>query len=383
MPPKQRMRVLILANLPIWKFPGLSHYSADGGNSTWLESLFPYFGKQSELDVHWLVMSKDITKPEKLTLEGQTIHLLPRWKKSFSMISRYKLEIRRIRIAVKQINPDVLHAWGSEDVYGISGAAVQKPKCFTLQGCLNDYLRKMGGPFLFRLQTALEIPTICQYTHATAETPLAEEQLLELNPALKTRIIDYGVHTRFHETIWNPNDRPLLFFAGSINGRKGVPELIEAYRRMNRPDIELRIAGNGELTSELKRTSPEGVVWLGNVKNDVIMQELSKCWAFVMPTHADTGPTAVKEARVVGCPVITTHQAGAKCYIDHGHNGYLLNAGDVDSLSAAMINICTSRDIVISMGKHKHEETKESLHPSRSVSLFSRLYKTLMIESGT
>tara|TARA_B110000908_G_scaffold162473_1_gene207983 strand:- start:13237 stop:14403 length:1167 start_codon:yes stop_codon:yes gene_type:complete len=374
----KRLRVLIMGDLPLCKFDGLSRFSEGSGNSTWLESLFPFFGKDSKIDVHWLVLSKSAQKYTSFDYSNQTIHVLPRWKKLISMLTRYYSEIRQIKKVVNQIDPDIIHSWGSEDVYTLATAGINKPKLFTLQGCLNDYLAKLGGSFLFRLQTSFEIPSVKCFRFGTAETPMAEEQLLSLNPKLKTTIIDYGVHTRFHDTVWNPSQKPTLFYAGSICQRKGVRDMIDAFSKMKSADVELRIAGEGELKQELMENSPTGVRWLGMLSNEQVRAELASCWAFIMPTYADTGPTAVKEARVVGCPVITTQQAGAKCYIECGKNGFVIESGDTEALVDSMKQVCRSKELTVQMGNYNRKAIKEELHPANTVDKFFRLYSEII-----
>ena len=55
-----------------------------------------------------------------------------------------------------------------------------------------------------------------------------------------------------------------------------------------------------------------------------------------MPTYSDTGPTVIKEARVVGLPIVTTTGAGAACYVKEGESGFVTAPGDRDALAAGV-----------------------------------------------
>lgn len=368
------MKILIMGDLPLNRLEGLSNLADGSGNSTWLESLFPHFGALPGCELHWLVMSKSVSQYEAIPHSGQTLHIIPRWKKSVSMLTFYKREISCIKRVVDTIGPDIIHAWGSEDVYGLAGGRMHRPAIFTLQGCLNDYLNKMGGSLLFRIQCQYEKVAVRSYDFSTAETPMAMNQLLKLKPEISHKIVDYGVNELFHRSQWDPDIHPTLFFAGAINERKGIRDLVHAFTKIKKTDARLRIAGAGPLLESLKLVDDPRIHWLGKLDNASICRELENCWAFIMPTYADTGPTAVKEARVVGCPVITTHGAGAKCYIDDGKNGYVVEPGCIQSLSHTMEKIMECRATAISMGKHHHTQTSEMLHPSKTVRDFHEIY---------
>jgi glycosyltransferase involved in cell wall biosynthesis len=59
---------------------------------------------------------------------------------------------------------------------------------------------------------------------------------------------------------------------------------------------------------------------------------MSKAWCLVLPTRADTSPNVVKEARVVGLPVITTRNGGQASYVTDGGDGYFVECGEVNGL---------------------------------------------------
>ena len=142
------MRVAILANVPAWTIPGLEHLHEPGHYATWLEPLIPAFQGIEGIEIHWITMSKKASKPVTHTAHGQTIHILPRGRMSISMATAYLDESRRINRLLKNLEPEVLHAWGSEDVYGIAAARSGiARRIFTLQGSLTEYLRLSGGGY--------------------------------------------------------------------------------------------------------------------------------------------------------------------------------------------------------------------------------------------
>lgn len=375
------MRIAIIATVPVWVLPGLEHLHRPGHYATWLESLIPEFARAQGLDLHWITMCKETKVPMEHRAFGQTFHILPRGKMSISMATGYIFEIRRIKKLLGRLNPDLLHAWGSEDVAGLAGALSGiQCRIFTLQGSLNEYLRLLGGSFLFRLQALYERPAVRRFTHGTAESPEARRLLLELNPAMVVKLVDYGVHPEFFETKWEPAPKPEMLFVGSISKRKGVADLIETARTPGLAHVKFKIAGAGALQEELEAQSPPNVEWLGKCSRAEVIQHMARSWALVMPTYADTGPTVVKEARVLGLPIITSTGAGASSYIESGKSGFVIKPGDLDALRDAVLSITVSRDTCMEMGRCGLEEIREQLHPRKTAENFAKLYRELLPE---
>lgn len=373
------MRIVILANVPVWTLPGLEHLRHNHHYATWLEPLIPAFEKVApDLDLHWITMSKETSIAIEHKAYGQTFHILPRHKMAISMVTGYLGEILKIRQVIKRLKPDMIHAWGSEDVYGLAGAfSGIRRRIFTLQGCLTEYLRLLGGGFLFRLQTFYEIPTIRRYHHATAESPSAGAMLKAINQALELELVDYGVNPDFFAATWNPAPDPETLFLGSVTKRKGVSDLIEIAKRPELSHIRFKIAGEGDLQAELQASSPPNVEWLGKCSRAEVIRHLESAWALLTPTYSDTGPTVVKEARVVGLPVITTTGAGASHYVKSAQCGLVCDPGDLASLAEALLATCKNHETCRSIGARDWELHRRDLHPDATAKKLTRIYRKI------
>lgn len=373
------MRIAILANVPVWTLPGLEHLHRPGHYATWLEPLIPEFqaiAGERGLDLHWITFSKETPTYLRHQAHGQTFHILPRKSMAVQMATGYLGEARCIKSLVSDLKPDVLHAWGSEDAYGWSGAwSGIENRIFTLQGCLTEYKRLLGGSALFRLQCLYEKPTVKRYRRGTAESPGARDLLQALNPAMDISLVDYGVNPGFFEATWNPSEAPNLVFLGSIGKRKGIADLIQVAGDPDLSHIRFKILGEGELRQELEPKATPNVEWLGKCARPQVIENLSGAWGLIVPTYSDTGPTVIKEARVIGLPIITTTGAGARCYVKHGESGFVGTPGDLDFLKTSLLQLTTTREKAIEMGKVDHAEQREQLHPRTTARKFASLYQ--------
>jgi glycosyltransferase involved in cell wall biosynthesis len=129
-----------------------------------------------------------------------------------------------------------------------------------------------------------------------------------------------------------------ISFVGMLEPAKGFHYLIEAFRKLNRPDAELILWGNTG-TRPLQRyvreqrtacpaiqVRPDSVSQIGYEKVYGISSVL------VHPSLADGFGYAVGEAMASGIPVITTTATGASQWIVDGVNGYIVPPRDVDAI---------------------------------------------------
>jgi glycosyltransferase involved in cell wall biosynthesis len=294
------------------------------------------------------------------------------------MLTCYLKEIIQIRKTLGTIQPDLVHSWGSEDVCGLGGAfgGIER-RLFTLQGCLTEYLRLLGGGALFRLQALYEKPVIKCFSHGTAETPAAAELLQSINSDMAIKLVDYGVNHEFFEATWDPAPCPVVAFVGSVSQRKGIHDLIAIARLPAFSNIRFIILGDGDLLIGLREHAPKNVRWLGRCDRVEVIHQLSSAWCLFMPTYADTGPTVVKESRVMGLPVVTTTGAGASCYVEEAKSGFVTAPGDIESMSRALLQVCSSSDVCLAMGRHGWKEAREQLHPRMTAAKFAAIYREL------
>lgn len=370
--------IAILADLPVWTIPGYAHLRSPGHYATWLEPLIPEFESHKDLNIHWVTFSKNVSERQLIRVYGQTIHVLPRKSKMFAMLLGYLPEIVAVRRILHEINAELVHAWGTEDAYGLAGAfSGVSRRFFTLQGCLTEYLRLLGGNWLFRLQAMYEKFTIRRYYLGTTESPGARDLMQAIHPTIAIDLVDYGVHPDFFEISWNPCETPEVIFVGGINKRKGIEDLVQVAAMPELSHIKFKILGEGYLSATLMATSSPNIAWMGKCDRKTVIQELAKAWCLFMPTYSDTGPTVVKEARVIGLPVITTTGAGASSYIEHEKSGFVINPGDQESMAQALSKICLTKAKCLEMGQHEWKYTRNSLHPSVTAEKFAMMYRRM------
>ena len=133
-------------------------------------------------------------------------------------------------------------------------------------------------------------------------------------------------------------------FVGSIGVRKGIPELLDAWRDAG-VEGELVIVGGVEPTIAdlVHRHTKDGQVRLTGHVKDVGALYLSAD-LFVFPTLEEGGPQVTYEAAGCGLPIITTPM-GAGRLVEHGRSGIIVQAGNREELTKALCMLANDPDL--------------------------------------
>lgn len=156
-----------------------------------------------------------------------------------------------------------------------------------------------------------------------------------------------------------PPGRPVVLFASKLTPRKHPDDVVRAVARLRDDGVSasLLFVGAGELEPALRSLVVDynlgGIVFFGGFVNQT---ELPKVYAasdvFVLPAENEPWGLIVNEVLCAGVPVVVG--AGVGCVPDlvrDGENGWLVEAGDVGSLTAALRRLVADEGARIAMGR--------------------------------
>ncbi|TPG38252.1 glycosyltransferase family 1 protein [Sphingomonas koreensis] len=169
-----------------------------------------------------------------------------------------------------------------------------------------------------------------------------------------------------------PQRRGLLF-VGRLSREKGVELLIRAMEQV--PDQSLRIAGDGPEFERLTLIAGKNVTLLGALTATEVRNEMLCAEALVMPSQWYEGfPITLLEAFANALPVIATKIGSLAELIDNDRTGLLVEAGDVESLAAAMRRVTSDRDAARGLGKRAYATFLERYTPSVNLAKLLEIY---------
>lgn len=279
---------------------------------------------------------------------------------SLPFFKRYKLRLKKIKSAVKKINPDVVISFMSETNIDV---------CFAMRGLKiplivserNDpaidpaskakqYMRKIAyrKPSGFVFQT----PDAQRYFSKRIQ----EKSCIILNPLSATLPTPYE----------GKRDKRIVS-VGRLNKQKNFPLLFDAFAEFVKeyPDYKLEIYGEGLLKEKLQQyilqLGMENKVSLMGFCKDV-HDKIKTASMFVMSSDFEGMPNALLEAMAIGMPCISTDCpcGGPRMLIREYENGMLVKTKSKDSIFKAMKYMVDNPHKAYQMGKKSQKIRAEA-----------------------
>jgi glycosyltransferase involved in cell wall biosynthesis/predicted metal-dependent phosphoesterase TrpH len=131
----------------------------------------------------------------------------------------------------------------------------------------------------------------------------------------------------------------LLFLSvGRLSVEKRIGILLEAFARVHEraPETRLVIVGDGPARAELEAAAPDGVRFLGELRDDGLAQVFASSDVFCFPSTTDTFGQVLLEAAASGLAVVAAAAGGALELVEHGSTGLLVAPDDPVALADAL-----------------------------------------------
>jgi glycosyltransferase involved in cell wall biosynthesis len=234
------------------------------------------------------------------------------------------------QLTLPRIDADVL--WGPHGTLPITW---KKPAIVTLHDFtsitmpLRHRARTLVSFNLF-IGASLELATRV----ACVSRVIADEAMRGFGvPSSKIEIVPNGVDAFF--TPGDGAEEDFILFAGTLEPRKGIDDLVDAWRALPRPRPRLVLCGGEGWGTRV--ANDEGIVRTGYVPREKLRDLYRRALVFVYPSHHEGFGIPPLEAMACGAPVIATRTGAIAGYAEGA--ALLVAPGARDALRDALARV--------------------------------------------
>lgn len=410
------MKVLYFSSTPISISKGEGHlYNGCG----WIGSLIENLSKRENIEIGISFFSRGRSvKKNKIG----NIHLLPMRDPASSnievltslfinkeVIDNKKLEA--IEYVVEDFKPDIIHIFGTEDVFGLVGEISQVPIVIHLQGIINPYINaflppsfswhsyfKIGLTFKhkflrlfdrkdwqYRAKREIRIFKTTKYFFGRTDW---DERI--------TKIYNHKAH---YYTCWeilrkdfyhSPVKRalpsqPVIISTISNVGYKGFDMILKTAMILKEyigDDFIWKVFGgvnNSYFENHLGiKAKDYNVELMGIASAETIRAELINSTVYFHPSYIDNSPNSVCEAMMMGCAIICCNVGGVSTLVNHGVTGFLVPSNDPYTASSYISSLIHNKELNLSIGSNAHEIAVERHNPDSIIKNVLDVYNKII-----
>jgi glycosyltransferase involved in cell wall biosynthesis len=214
---------------------------------------------------------------------------------------------------------------------------------------------RLGLPYpaLTRRVAARAIQEFAEADWIVACSDFVRQTLLRAGvPAAKVRTIPLGFDPERFSPAVTPADTFRVLFVGPLSAQKGLPHLLEGFRRAGLPRDRSELLLVGEPWPEARAFLPryEGVFRRVPFVPQAELASIYRTGAvLVLPSIQDGFGMVVYEAAACGLPVIVSENVGAP--IVDGAHGFVVPIRDADAIAAKLVYLFAHEDVRRRMGE--------------------------------
>jgi glycosyltransferase involved in cell wall biosynthesis len=173
------------------------------------------------------------------------------------------------------------------------------------------------------------------------------------------KVIPYGFPNPVENRDYQMGKRPLkLLFVGGLSQRKGIANMFAAVENLGK-HVQLTVVGHkavddcNALNNALSRHE-----WIHSLPHSQVLKLMQVHDVLLFPSLFEGFGLVITEAMSQGTPVITTDRTAGPDLIEHGRNGWLVEAGSTESLQQCIEGLLLNPEQIIKVGKAARESAR-------------------------
>lgn len=348
------MKVLHLCNLPIPRdHPDYGRVPYHRHPGRWVLNLALAQMAHADIQPEILVQVPGASKNFVTELEGVPVNFQAAPDR-FRSTTLFWFDTRRLIPQIRFLRPDVVHAHGTEDAYGLAAQRSKLPYVITAQG-LHFLINRTVKPRLVsreRIVELMERRCLSKARHVIAKSSYVCEALAAEFPNLRLHEIPNTIDPRLFTILGEKNAR-VIAFVGTIIPRKGLDLVCDALAVVKEmvPDVTLWVFGDypdteseyeNALKNRLHAVLGERVAFHGAVPSLELARRLANVAALVAPSREEMFGNQLIEAMIVGTWGIVTEGTAMAENVQRFGGGIVVPQEDSRALAQAIVTAVTN-----------------------------------------
>lgn len=355
-----------------------------------VHNLVEILANELKNDVHLISFSNEFSEDMSFIIKNVNYTFLKHTGKYKRAITFYESDRRKLHAYLLQRKFDIVHGQGTQ-IYGYYATSSNFNNVITIHiyfknanEIIKHYLNKSLFSIFYAFLTVWHEKTVYNNTrNFICSSPFLAKKVKRANRNARFFSVENAISRKFFETSETTNEDYALF-VGSICERKSVLELLQALKFAK--DVKLKIVSttySGPYYSRVKDFVRENgleprVKFCGSMRNDEVVQILSRCSFLVLPSKQEGAPLVVAEAMALGKPVIATSVNEIPHMVEDGRTGYLIEPVNVEEFGKKMEFLAKRKKLCAKMGKTAQNIAFGRWHPDSVASQMMDVYEQVL-----
>jgi len=164
----------------------------------------------------------------------------------------------------------------------------------------------------------------------------------------KIYVVQCGI-PRIPQMVRAGRQKNLVAYVGRVKKYKSIDHFVKAISMIkNKVEFEAMIVGDGDAIDDLKNLAKKlnvEIKFTGFVSEEDKYRIYSSARVVVQPSIKEGWGLTAIEAQSCGTPVVCADSPGLREVVQSGKTGFLYTYGDIDDLSAKVIELVTNEEI--------------------------------------
>jgi glycosyltransferase involved in cell wall biosynthesis len=358
---------------------------------------FPYFGTAPtallegftdlpNVEIHVISCShQPMSSPAKLAnnIWFHSLHV----PKGSGLRTSYAGCILAVRKELRKIQPDIVHAQGTERDCAISAVFNRIPKVLTIHGNIRaiSKLHKCAPFSFWWIQARLEAFCLPRFAGVICISKYTQQQVSDL--AKKTWLLPNATENLFFEprsTSVDPSAPPVVLVVANVDSRKNQNALIQALDPLaHKLKFIVKFFGRcgedsyGKEFRSLIEARP-WCSWGGMISREKLRDEFARATVLFLPTREDNCPMVVLEAQASGVPVIASNVGGVPDLVEDGVTGLLTNPDLPSTMPIALEKILSDKALARRLAEGGSKQALACYHPNVIATKHVEIYREVL-----